>query len=142
MADALTASFTKRFSSGAVIRGELSLAARERRVTVLFGPSGCGKTTVLRCLAGIEQPEEGSIRFTKDFVRYDALDRAWELIANALFHKMRCCCLKTCVFLDAIYSVTDLATRGPFISGSWRVCVDRDVLNLSALSRNRKSFCP
>jgi molybdate transport system ATP-binding protein len=66
MADALTASFTKRFSSGAVIRGELSLAARERCVTVLFGPSGCGKTTVLRCLAGIEQPEEGSIRFSEE----------------------------------------------------------------------------
>lgn len=27
----------------------------------LFGPSGVGKTTLLRCLAGLEQPEEGAI---------------------------------------------------------------------------------
>ena len=27
----------------------------------LLGPSGCGKTTVLRCIAGLEQPDEGTI---------------------------------------------------------------------------------
>lgn len=63
MADALTANFTKRFPGGAVIRGELRQPARGHSVTVLFGPSGCGKTTVLRCLAGLEQPEEGTIQF-------------------------------------------------------------------------------
>lgn len=62
MADALIASFTKRFS-GAVIRGELHLPARRHSITVLFGPSGCGKTTVLRCLAGLETPEAGTIQY-------------------------------------------------------------------------------
>ncbi len=62
MGDALIARFTKRFP-GATIRGELQLPARRHVVTVLFGPSGCGKTTVLRCLAGLEAPEEGSIQF-------------------------------------------------------------------------------
>ena len=28
----------------------------------LLGPSGCGKTTTLRCIAGLEQPERGTIR--------------------------------------------------------------------------------
>ena len=28
----------------------------------LLGPSGCGKTTTLRCIAGLEQPDAGSIR--------------------------------------------------------------------------------
>ncbi|MCD6495386.1 ABC transporter ATP-binding protein [Candidatus Bipolaricaulota bacterium] len=28
---------------------------------VLLGPSGCGKTTLLRCIAGLEQPDEGRI---------------------------------------------------------------------------------
>ena len=27
----------------------------------LLGPSGCGKTTVLRCLAGLEEPDAGDI---------------------------------------------------------------------------------
>jgi multiple sugar transport system ATP-binding protein len=28
---------------------------------VLLGPSGCGKTTLLRCIAGLEEPNEGKI---------------------------------------------------------------------------------
>ncbi|HSQ18471.1 MAG TPA: ATP-binding cassette domain-containing protein, partial [Anaerolineales bacterium] len=27
----------------------------------LLGPSGCGKTTLLRCVAGLEDPDEGEI---------------------------------------------------------------------------------
>jgi ABC-type polar amino acid transport system ATPase subunit len=31
-------------------------------VTVLIGPSGCGKTTLLRCLALLEQPQNGEVQ--------------------------------------------------------------------------------
>ena len=31
----------------------------------MLGPSGCGKTTTLRCIAGLEQPDEGEIFFDK-----------------------------------------------------------------------------
>lgn len=34
----------------------------------LLGPSGCGKSTVLRCLAGLEQPEAGEISIGEDVV--------------------------------------------------------------------------
>ncbi|HEY6360888.1 MAG TPA: ABC transporter ATP-binding protein [Vicinamibacterales bacterium] len=35
------------------------------RVTVLLGASGSGKTTLLRCLAGLERPQRGHIRFAE-----------------------------------------------------------------------------
>ena len=33
----------------------------EKGILSLLGPSGCGKTTLLRCIAGLEVPDEGSI---------------------------------------------------------------------------------
>jgi ABC-type Fe3+/spermidine/putrescine transport system ATPase subunit len=41
---------------------QLSLHIEKSERLVLFGQSGCGKTTVLRLLAGLEIPEQGSIR--------------------------------------------------------------------------------
>ena len=41
---------------------QLSLHIEKSERLVLFGPSGCGKTTVLRLLAGLEIPEQGSLR--------------------------------------------------------------------------------
>ena len=35
----------------------------------LLGPSGCGKTTTLRMLAGFEQPDEGFIRISGEYVQ-------------------------------------------------------------------------
>ena len=35
----------------------------EGSFTALLGPSGCGKTTLLRLIAGFEQPSDGAIRF-------------------------------------------------------------------------------
>jgi iron(III) transport system ATP-binding protein len=32
------------------------------RVVALLGPSGCGKTTLLRCIAGLERPDDGEVR--------------------------------------------------------------------------------
>jgi multiple sugar transport system ATP-binding protein len=39
----------------------VSLATKEGEYLVLLGPSGCGKTTLLRTIAGLEQPTEGDV---------------------------------------------------------------------------------
>ncbi|NDJ37077.1 MAG: ABC transporter ATP-binding protein [Chloroflexi bacterium] len=42
---------------------ELSLAVERGSVLALLGPSGGGKSTLLRCVAGLERPDTGEIRF-------------------------------------------------------------------------------
>ncbi|MFC6152820.1 ABC transporter ATP-binding protein [Nocardioides yefusunii] len=44
-----------------VIVDDLDLEIEQGEFLVLLGPSGCGKTTTLRCLAGLETPERGTI---------------------------------------------------------------------------------
>jgi len=44
-----------------VVRG-LSFSLARGAIGCLLGPSGCGKTTVLRCIAGFEAAQRGSIR--------------------------------------------------------------------------------
>jgi len=40
---------------------DVSLTADEGSLLVLLGPSGCGKSTTLRLIAGLEQPDQGTI---------------------------------------------------------------------------------
>jgi len=40
---------------------KINLDIVENEFVVLLGPSGCGKTTTLRCVAGLERPNGGSI---------------------------------------------------------------------------------
>src|SRR5262245_66113672 len=39
----------------------IDLIAKEGEFLVLLGPSGCGKTTLMRLIAGLEQPSSGDI---------------------------------------------------------------------------------
>ncbi len=59
---------TKRFGTMVAV-DQLDLAVRPGEFLSLLGPSGCGKTTTLRMLAGFEQPDEGFIRISGDYVQ-------------------------------------------------------------------------
>jgi len=61
MAADLEARFVRRFRGGLAIHADLVVSGNDGPVTVLFGPSGSGKTTVLRALAGLDRPDEGTI---------------------------------------------------------------------------------
>jgi len=44
------------------VLSEISLALEEGEFVSLLGPSGCGKTTLLRIVAGFEDPDQGTVR--------------------------------------------------------------------------------
>jgi iron(III) transport system ATP-binding protein len=46
----------------------ISMAIPPGSFVVLLGPSGCGKTSFLRCLAGLETPDDGEIAFGDEIV--------------------------------------------------------------------------
>jgi multiple sugar transport system ATP-binding protein len=60
LAKVLITKLTKRFGK-VVASDNIDLEVQDKEFVVLLGPSGCGKTTVLRCIAGLETPDEGEI---------------------------------------------------------------------------------
>lgn len=52
---------TKSYGSQIVVR-DINLTLPGGEVTALVGPSGAGKTTLMRLIAGVDRPDEGTIR--------------------------------------------------------------------------------
>jgi ABC-type sugar transport system ATPase subunit len=61
MASVTIRRLSKVFDGGVQALYHLDLDVRDGELLVLLGPSGSGKTTVLRCIAGLEEPTTGEV---------------------------------------------------------------------------------
>lgn len=61
MAKLILNRLSKDFGTGKPAVEDVSLTIRDGGFLALLGPSGCGKTTILRMIAGFEQPTGGAI---------------------------------------------------------------------------------
>lgn len=60
MPEVTVKNLAKTFGDNSVLR-DVTFTIRDGEFFTLLGASGCGKSTTLNCIAGLEQPTEGSI---------------------------------------------------------------------------------
>ncbi len=58
----------KRFGAFNALHN-IDLKVETGELVALLGPSGCGKTTLLRIIAGLEQPDSGTVLFSGEYTR-------------------------------------------------------------------------
>ncbi len=75
---------TKQFGSFRAV-DDVSLGVPEGRFVCLLGPSGCGKTTLLRMIAGLEEPSSGQILLAgEDLTRVQTHKRDLGMVFQSL----------------------------------------------------------
>src|SRR4030095_11333689 len=73
---------------------DISFSISNRERIGLIGPNGCGKTTLMRILAGVEQPDSGAVSFTRPTLRLGYLAQGMEFEDEQTF--------QTALHLDSV----------------------------------------
>lgn len=68
----------KSYGTSRILQG-MNLRLEEGERVAVMGPSGSGKSTLLTCLAGLEEPDEGEVRFLGRSLRRMGADAVSEL---------------------------------------------------------------
>lgn len=69
-------SFEGKHKKNLAVLKDINLTINDGELICLLGPSGCGKTTLLRLIAGLEQPTSGEIIANGEVVKKPSGDRA------------------------------------------------------------------
>lgn len=75
----------KRDEKETVAIRDFNLEIKKGELISIVGPSGCGKTTLLRCIAGLETPTEGTISSGEKVFTEPGADRGMVFQDFALF---------------------------------------------------------
>jgi NitT/TauT family transport system ATP-binding protein/sulfonate transport system ATP-binding protein len=64
---------------------DVSLSIHEGEFISLIGPSGCGKTTLLRLIAGLDFPQEGTLTVAGEAITAPGVERGYVFQQGALY---------------------------------------------------------
>ena len=94
MASITITELSKTYDDGRIVAVDgINLELEHGKFYSILGASGCGKTTTLRCIAGLEQPSDGTIEFDdRDVTDLSPQQRDIEMIFQniALYPHMTC----------------------------------------------------
>ncbi len=118
---------SKSFGNLEVLK-DISVKINDQELVAIVGPSGCGKTTLLRMIAGIENPDRGSIDIDGRPLKGPGADRGFVFQQDSLFPWRT-------VWQNAVFG---LEVNGRLDSA--RVARTRELLKLVGLSNFEKYY--